>query len=664
MKRKSYCTLIILATLPYLFGCSTPQNESKGSSMNDSDHEISLTDSAPNSSEGELSIKSDISGNNSVSDTDNSDTSNIGSSLFSSTSSIEPQKYIYKKYDWEYSIESKANNNVTSIVTLDLNSTGKSVNSGIYSAGYDGWGDITERRSVDALKDINLKYLRIAVDMDLATGDIAGGAVDITCKAQKDGNLSLLQRIETARENGFTPIIVFTTNYVLPTYFYPSTDKLSYWFQYNTDGTKATDSKGNQIDEYARIAGEVAKKLKAGGAAGLMWESIYEIGYGMEPFNNAPIYIHYKTAKAIKDIDPTSTHIGPATWAGWAVEKFVDDYFNLYGAAGAKYLDFVSFHQYGGNYIWNKNELWDYTKQYISMTKSDNHTQYGSIIKNLTLLKLLSSAPKAAADSVSALKSKLSQKASQYGFAKKIGVAITEYDVNNYSNYLKNPDNADYPNYSAASDTNINTNYFGGVNTAYMLAACALSDVDMLLKFNTRQYYGIVDHDYANNGLYYRTPVWFSYKLLQDRLGLSGSNEIISAAVDGPRDTISGFDDTWIYACAVKKNGKTNILIINRGDTPSNVKITIKNLPAGTKFTRYVYGENTTAKFIGNFRPLGNEYDGMFEGGIDDGWSDYQSNELGTAKNICLFPMGTINPLNNQIKIALDMFSYTILEMN
>ena len=568
------------------------------------------------------------------------------------------------KYSWEKEIETMANKNPASKITIDLNAKGVKVSQGIYAAGYDGWGDITNEKSLTALKEVRLKYLRIVVDLSLAAGNTAGGPVDITCKAQKDGDLNLVQRIKHAQNNGFTPIIVFSTNHALPSYFHPSQDKISNWFQYDTDGTKATNHIGNQIDEYARIAGEVARQLMNEGLSGLIWESIYEIGYGYAPFGMTPVAIHYETAKAIKGIDPASKHIGPATWTGWAVEKFVDDYFRVYGKDGAEYLDYVSFHQYGGNYVIKNTDLWDGNKQVISMVLSDDHTQNGLPIKNLTILRILSSVPKAAADSTKALHEKLKAMSSQYGFTKKIGVAVTEYDVNNYSNYMKNPSNPNYPAYDPASDTNINTNFFGGVNTAYMIAACALSEADMLIKFNTRQYYGIVDHDYDNGSQYYRTPLWHSLKLLQEKLGLTGDAEIMDVSVEGPIDTVSGYEQPWIFSCAVRKDGKTSILVINRSDIPLNTKLNLKNIKTGTTFNRYIYSDKTTAAFIGNRRPNGNEYDGIFEGGINDGWEDFKKGVPGSSKNICLFPKGVITPVEGTVELTLDKFSYVILEMN
>lgn len=568
------------------------------------------------------------------------------------------------KYSWEKEIEKMAEKKPLTEIAIDFNRAGVNVSPGIYAAGYDGWGDITNEKSLTALKEIRLKYLRIVVDLNLAAGRTAGGSVDITCKAQKDGDLNLVQRIIHAQNNGFTPIIVFSTNHSLPSYFHPAQDKISNWFQYDTDGKKASNHIGNQIDEYARIAGEVARQLGNEGISGLIWESIYEIGYGYAPFGMTPGAIHYETAKAIKMMDPSSKHIGPATWTGWAVEKFVDDYFRVYGKEGAEYLDYVSFHQYGGNYVIKNTELWDGNKQLISMVLSDSHSQNGLPIKNLSILKILSSVPKAAADSTKALHEKLKTMGEQYGFTKKIGVAVTEYDVNNYSNYMKNPSNLNYPEYEPASDTNINTNYFGGVNTAYMIAACALSEADILMKFNTRQYYGIVDHDYANGGQYYRTPLWHSLKLLQEKLGLTGDAKIIDVNVDGPVDTLSGYEQPWIFSCAVKKDGKTNILIINRSDIPLNAKINLKNVKTGTTFNRYIYSDKTTAAFIGNRRPYGNEYDGIFEGGIDDGWEDYKNGTPGSSRNICLFPKGVITPASGTIELSLDKFSYVVLEMN
>lgn len=593
-----------------------------------------------------------------------------GSSILDGVKSSNPAShsmansyYQYKKQAWEYEAENKAKQYESSAFTLDFNATGKTITGSLYSAGYDGWGDITDERSVSALKEIHLKYLRIAVDMNLAAGPATGGNVDISCVSSKDGGLTLTERIKTAQKNGFTPVLALT-NYSLPSYFYPAESKPSYWFQYNKDGTKSSVNRGNQIDEYARIAKEITRKLKAAGVSGLLWETIYEIGYGYEPFYQSPVYIHYATAKAIKEVDGSAKFIGPATFTGWCVEKFLDDYFSEYGAEGSKYLDFVSFHQYGGNYIWNKTDLWKYDKQFVSMVKSDNHVQNGFPIKNLSLLKILSSTPKEASNCVKKLKSMISQKSEYYGFTKKIGVAITEYDVNNYSNYLNNPSNDRYPQYNAASDTSINTNYFGGVTTAYLLTTCSLSGADLLMKFNTRSYYGIVDNDCANQNVYYRTPLWYSFKLLQEKLGLTSSSEIIPLNVTGPKDTDTGYSEPWIFACGVKKNGRTNILVINRGTNPSNVMITLKNMDGKKSFTRFVYGENTTAQYIGNRRTTGKEYDGIFEGGMDDGWTDYKKNIPGSSKNICLFPMGTVNPLDNQIKLTVDAFSYVVLQMN
>jgi len=90
----------------------------------------------------------------------------------------------------------------------------------------------------------------------------------------------------------------------------------------------------------------------------------------------------------------------------------------------------------------------------------------------------------------------------------------------------------------------------------------------------------------------------------------------------------------------------------------------MKGLPAGASFTRYVYSERTTADYIGNDRPSGNEYDGIFKGGINDGWSDFNKNLAGDSDNICLFPMGEIIPVDQQAVLSIDKFSYIVLQMN
>ena len=581
------------------------------------------------------------------------------------TPTVPPVQYKYEKYAWETKIESNALKYPVSNVTVDFSKSGVAVSEGIYAAGYDGWGDITDTTSVDALKNVKLKYLRIPVDIGLFAGNKPGAAVDITRLSQKDGYMTLADRVEKAQKEGFTPILAFSSNFSLPSYFKPADDLLTNWFYYNLDGTRVSSGVGDQVEECARIAGEIAFKLKSQGYTGLIWESLFEIGYGQAPFYNAPAVIHYEIASTIKKIDPSSKHMGPATFTGWSVEKFVEDYFEMYGAAGVEYLDYVSFHQYGGNFVWSRTDLWDFNKQYVSMVLSDVHTQYGLPIKNLTLLKILSSVPLAAAESVTALKSQISQLSEQYGVTKKIKIAISEYDVNNYSNYKMNPSNQNYPRYSAASDTSINTNYYGGVNTAYLLSVCSLAGTDIMIKFNTRAFYGLVDNDSSYFNEYYRTPVWYSFKLLQDKLGLTGNAVISEMDVEGPIDDVTEYKKPWVFVCTVKKDGKTNLLILNRGAFPAKVNLSAQNLSAQTNFTRYYYGEQTTADYIGNTRPSGTEYDGVFEGGVKDGWSEYVRNTIGESDNICLFPMGKITPdSNGKFSVSLDKFSYVILQMN
>jgi len=165
----------------------------------------------------------------------------------------------------------------------------------------------------------------------------------------------------------------------------------------------------------------------------------------------------------------------------------------------------------------------------------------------------------------------------------------------------------------------VNTNWFGGVWCASVLcnlAACGC--LDIACKFNTRQYYGLIDN--APDGGYFRQPVWFAWKLLQEVAGLLPGASLLSTEVSGPTDRaeqhLKGQSTPWVEAYAVKGADGPRLVLINRSLDPLNVHLSLAAAHPGPRLCRYLYSEERLARFIGP--APGSRTEGAFEGAPDD----------------------------------------------
>ena len=463
----------------------------------------------------------------------------------------------------------------------------------LYNVGYNGWGDITYPSAIKHLNGVNVKYCRIIAQLKEMCGDKPG---DYRWEyvTPPDMGLGFITRVKKLIANGWTPIIAFSLHggySDLPKWFHGENNdnNSKAWFRYNTDGSLDPDGKGNQYEALTRITHDTVAKLASEGLKGLYWETIYEMGADM-PLPD----IHYYAAKGIREGDPSSKIVGPATWPGWTVEeKFVKPYLAQHGS---DLLDYVSLHWYGSN----DHELWDlgFKPDSDIITMADR--KYVDYLMSMT--------PKFAKWTQSLRTLLDDRKVNTSG--KHIGIMYTEFDVIAQSPFQKNPENPDWPKYNPAADCYINTNYYGGVWCASVLCSLAANGkADIVCKFNTRSYYGLIENGVDKN--YFRQPVWFAWKLLQQRAGLIPGAKMFSTNVQ------SSTNAHQMEAYTVGNKGKLRVILINKSFESCKTNLLISNMIKGKwKITRYIYDADRTAKFIG--RKPGSSTEGTFEGAPAD----------------------------------------------
>ena len=524
------------------------------------------------------------------------------------------------------------------------------VPAGFYSVGYDGWHDILDPGAVKQLQDVRVHFCRIAVDLKLLCGDRLGDfRWEYTTPA--DVGVGFVSRVKRIVENGWTPMLALTTSHSLPSWFKgEATDANGKpWFKYNLAGSAAAvlplsqassarerGSGGeeavpsDQWEELSRIAHGLAAGLAERGLKSLYWETIYEIGHTMPSPD-----LHYFAAKGIREADPTAKLIGPATWPGWTVEeRFVKPYLERYGP---DLLDYVSIHWYADN----EHGLWaapGWKDRKGPVTMGDR----------LFVQYLIETAPKYGPWCQSLRK--VLDDPQRNPVRKPIGIFYSEFDCLATSPYQQNPENADWPNYRADADCYLNTNWFGGVWCAATLCSMLQSGaIDAAFKFTTRDYYGLIEN--STQGGYFREPVWFAWKLLQDAGGLVPGAQLVETTVDGPRDQaqahVGGEDTPWVMATAVRAADGLRIILINRSLEPQTVSLSLEGgTPA--RLRRFLYSQDRLASYIGP-KP-GAERNGAFEGAPDD-----------SRNQRCLEPLDDVATGEGAPALELPPISITVL---
>lgn len=485
------------------------------------------------------------------------------------------------------------------VVRVDASQVIATVPEGLYGAGYDGWGDITNAESVAHLQTVGIKYCRIGVNLQEVCGERLG---DWRWEAAspRDVGLGFVSRIRRIQANGWTPILALTTTHALPRWFQGEPTDVSGkpWYHRNLDGSEAQDGQSDQWAELSRVTMGLAAGLAERGLRGLIWETAYESGHTLPMAD-----IHYYAGRGIREADPTAKLMGPATWPGWTVEeRFVKPFLSKYGA---ELLDYVSMHWYADN----EHGLWEaagWKDRPGPVTMADR----------LFLQYLMETTPKYARWCLSLRKLLDDPKLNPQG--KPIGIAYTEFDALAESPYARNPENPDWPAYRRDADCYLNTNYFGGVWCASVLCHLAASGcADIVCKFNTRQFYGLVDN--APGGGFFRQPVWFAWKLLRDVAGLKPGAAMLAATAEGPCDSaaahVGGQDTTWVEAFAIGGESAPTIVLINRSLQSQTAQVWVAgSAPWGVarRGPRYVFEERRVARFIG--RKPGTSGEGAFTG--------------------------------------------------
>jgi hypothetical protein len=492
-----------------------------------------------------------------------------------------------------------------SSVTVDAARPLASVPAGLYGVGYNGWGDITDPEAIRALQDVQIRWCRLDVDLKLICGNRLGDwRWEYT--TDRDRGQGFIARVRQIGANGWTPMLALSTSHSLPAWFKgdPTDAKGTPWTKLDLDGSPAADGESDQYAQLEQITQALAAGLAERGLKGLHWETIYEIGHTMPM-----VEIHHRAARGIRRADPTAKLMGPATWPGWTVEeRFVKPYLATYGP---DLLDVVSVHWYADN----EHGLWaapGWKQRQGPMTMGDRvYLQY-----------LVETVPKYA-EWCRSLRARLDDPQLNPS-GKRIGIAYSEFDVVAESPYQRNPENPDWPRYRAAADCYLNTNVFGGVWCAAVLCDLAASGAcDVACKFNTRQFYGLIDNKPGGGGGYFRQPVWFAWKLLQDVAQLRAGATLLACAVSGPTDSaaahVGGKDTPWVRAYAVRTAAGPRLILINRSLEPQGVDVQIAGLgspPGAVPVQRYRYDEGRVGRFIG--RQPGTTPEGQFEGGADD----------------------------------------------
>ncbi|RLA55519.1 MAG: hypothetical protein DRR04_14745, partial [Gammaproteobacteria bacterium] len=180
---------------------------------------------------------------------------------------------------------------------------------------------------------------------------------------------------------------------------------------------------------------------------------------------------------------------------------------------------------------------------------------------------------------------------------KEIGIVFTEYDVTSVSAYRVTPANPDWPEYRAASDTYLNTGYFGGVWNAAVLCSMAGSDsLDLAFKYRSRSFYGVLTAgpDAVLGHKYCRSPLWYAWKLLQSKANLVEGSPMLQAQIQQDLDS-------KIDIFAVGDSEHPRIILINRSFDADSVELTLEGLSGNVKnplANRYVFNEERSAQFI------------------------------------------------------------------
>lgn len=493
---------------------------------------------------------------------------------------------------------------------------------GLYSVGYNGWGDTSAPQAVAELNALGVKFCRLEVNLKDFCGDKPGD-YRWDYKTPPDLGVGFVARVRQLIANGWTPLLSLSTSFALPSWFHGEVrdpSKGPTWLTFRGQPAAMT-----------RIARDLAAGLAARGLKGLYYETIYELGVQM-PLAE----IHHIVALGLREGDPTCHIVGPATWPGWSVEeRFVKPYLRKYGP---DLLDVVSVHWYADNeHSFWALPGWKQTRGIVTMA---DHTM---------LEYLMETAPKYAAWCRS-LRALLDDPAVN-PTRKHIGIAFTEFDALATSPYGRNPENPDWPKYDPAADCYINTNYFGGVWSAYVLCDVAASGcAEAMFKFNARDFYGLIENGKGHD--FYRLPVWFAWKLLRDEGGLVPGAKMLTTDVKGPMDQahahVGGQDEPWVGAFAVRAEDGLRLIVINRSQAAQTVEVKVAGLPAGKwKATRYLYCEGRVAEFIG--RKPGTKTEGAFAGAPGDSKSE-----------ACLKPLDTI-ALSDPL--SLPPLSMTILRL-
>lgn len=484
-------------------------------------------------------------------------------------------------------------------VSVDSSRAAATVPDGLYGVGYDGWGDITSPQAVEHLKAVGVRYCRIDANLGELCGS-AAGELNLDYTTPRDGGLGFSSRVQRIVQNGWVPIVALSTSFALPRWFHgDATDAAGKpWTAYNLDGSPARESLSDQYAALERVTRELTEGLARRGLRGLHWETIYEIGHTMPMAQ-----IHYYAARGIREADAGAKLMGPATWPGWTVsERFYRPFAREYGV---DLLDFVTVHWYASN----EHGLWDlgYKPGEDIITMADR----------AYLECLMETAPRLAQWCRELRVLLCDRELNPTG--KRIGIVYTEYDANAQSPYGRNPENPDWPRYRADADCYVNTNWFGGVWCASVLcnlAACEALDISC--KFNTRQYYGLIDN--APDGGFFRQPVWFAWKLLQDVAGLVPGASLLTTEVSGPTDQaeqhLKRQSTPWVEAYAVKAADGLRLVLINRSLDPQGVQLSLAAAQAGPRLRRYLYSEERLARFIGP--APGSKTEGAFQGAPDD----------------------------------------------
>lgn len=491
-------------------------------------------------------------------------------------------------------------------VRVEATRTLAPVPAGLYGVGYDGWGDITDPQSVRHLQALGVRYCRMAVNLNLLCGERLG---DWQWEATepRDLGVGFVARLRRLHAHGWTPILALTTTCALPRWFRgdPTDGGGDPWYLRNLDGSAAEEGRSDQWAELERVTAGLAAGLAAQGLRGLWWETAYESGHTLPMAET-----HYHAGTGIRRGDPTAKLMGPATWPGWTVEeRFVKPYLRRYGA---DLLDGVSVHWYADN----EHGLWEapgWKQRQGPVTMADS----------LFLQYLMETTPKYGRWSQSLRR--ILDDPTLNPTHKPIAVVYTEFDALAASAYGRNPENPDWPRYNRAADCYLNTNYFGGVWSASVLCHLAASGAaDIVCKFSTRQFYGLVDN--APGGGFYRQPVWFAWKLLRDAAGLRPGAIMLATEVTGPRDSaashVGGEDSPWIEAFAVNHPQGPAVILINRSLHPQEVDLSVEGSPQWRRAEgglRYLFAEDRVARFIG--RQPGTTGEGTFEGVPDDSLS-------------------------------------------